>query len=95
MKVFQQIKVFTGSTPEELEEAFNTWSRALKEFHATTPALRATPIVIHERTMAVEKRAKEVLYVLGVFYDHYEVEDHERGADRGGHIRGASAYSRK
>lgn len=95
MKIFQQLKIFTGHTPEELETAFNTWSRSVKEFHATTPALRATPIVIHDRVMTVDRSTKSALYALGVFYDHYEVEAHERGEDRGNKIQGASVFQHK
>jgi hypothetical protein len=95
MKLVEQMKMFSEETPKELEIVFNGWLREVSAMHLNVPALRGIPVVIHDRVLAVDRTTKNTLYVLSVFYDHYDMETHETGPDRGGHIHGASAFQKK
>lgn len=95
MKLVEQMKMFTAETPKELEIAYNGWFREVAAIHMSVPALRGTPVVVHDRVLTVDRSGKSTLYVLSIFYDHYDMEVHETGPDRGGHIHGASAFQKK
>lgn len=95
MKLIQQVKMFKGKSPEDLETQFNKWIRELTEQHRIVPALSATPVKVYEKVLTVYSSTKTTTYVLGVFYDHYDLEATEQGKDRGKHIEGASMFRPK
>jgi hypothetical protein len=92
---FEQCKLFMSGDIEELQDQYNLWFRNEMGERKKTPVLADTPINIFSRELAIRNYEGEETFVLAVFYEHYDVMGFAKGADRGQHYTGGSAFGPK
>jgi len=95
MKTYEQVRTFLCDSMEELETAYNKWYRQKSDYQATIPALKGLPFHIIDRVLTIRNYEGEETFALAVFYQHFDLEAHEQGADRGGSMVGASVFGRE
>ena len=95
MKTYEQVKTFLCESMEDVEEQYNKWYREQSDQQATVPALKGMPFSIIDRVLAIRNYEGEETFALAIFYEHFDLEAHEQGMDRGGHMVGASAFGRE
>ena len=92
MKLYEQMKLFTGGDSAELEDQYNTWVKEQIDARSKVPILSNKPFTILSRRPVIRQYKGAETYALAVFYEHAELSESEQGPDRAGNMIGASAF---
>ncbi len=82
MQIFEQVKLFSGSTIKEVESQFNSWVRDEAKVRSSVPILSNQPFTIRDRRLTVQSGEKNLSVVLAIFYDYTELSSAEVGSDK-------------
>ena len=88
MQKVERVKLFIGGDAKKLEKQYAEWYDSVVEGRNSVPALKGNPFKIIERSLVIKNYEGAETFALAVFYEDTLLEDHERGGDRGGHLKG-------
>ena len=88
MKLTERVKIFTGADTQKLEKLYATWYDGVVAERAEVPALTGNKFNILERRFVIRNYEGEETFALAVFYEETLLEAHEKGPDRGKHLKG-------
>ena len=92
MKLYEQMKLFTGGDSSELERLYNTWIREEMEKRSKVPILSNKPFNILGRDLVIRNYKGDETFAMAVYYEYAELLDSEQGPDKAGNFAGASAF---
>jgi hypothetical protein len=92
MKLYEQLKLFTGGDSSELENQYNTWVKEMMEARSKVPILSNKPFNIISRRPLIRQYKGAETYALAIFYEYAELSESEQGPDKAGNFVGASAF---
>jgi len=88
MKRVERVKIFTGANTQKLEKLYATWYDAVIKERSEIPALTGNEFKIFDRRMVIRNYNGDETFALAIFFEEVLVEEHEKGGDRGQHLKG-------
>jgi len=73
MKIYEQVKLFTGDDAGKVEKQYNTWVKELAEWRKGIPILGNRELKIKDRKFVIRNYEGAETFALSIFYEHAEL----------------------
>jgi hypothetical protein len=96
MRIYEQVKLFTGGDTGKLEEQYNKWVRGKVQERSRIPMLSNKPLEIRDRDLVIRNYEGEETFALAIYYEEIEVPETAKMGDRAaGYQGGFSAVGKE